>query len=87
MRWQRTLPRQLRAPKPACAAGLGSLAALSDELLLNVFSLLAAPDLCRTKAASKALFCFCSHDDLWRSLTLQARAVAPLCAWRPLHLA
>ena len=52
-------------------AGLGALAKLSDELLLAVLGHLPAQSLLQAAAASKALYCFCSHEDLWRALALQ----------------
>jgi len=67
------------------AAGLGDLAVLSDELLLGVLACVDARGLVLCGRASRALYCFCSHEELWRALTLQARALpfAALAAWRP----
>lgn len=44
---------------------------LSDDLLLTVLSLLPAKVLLSCSATSKALYCFCNHEELWRALTLQ----------------
>lgn len=52
-------------------AGLGMLSKLSDELLLCVLGHLPAQSLLRAAGASRALYCFCSHEELWRALTLQ----------------
>ncbi|CAA6662823.1 unnamed protein product [Spirodela intermedia] len=51
--------------------GLGSLFVLSDELLLDVLSLLPAGDLARLAAVSKSLYVFSTHDPLWRNLVLE----------------
>ncbi len=91
---QRALrPRQVCESAPALggvtaaaspAAGLGDLAALSDELLLGVLACVDARGLVLCGRASRALYCFCSHEELWRALTLQACALpsAALAAWR-----
>lgn len=54
-------------------AGLGSLNVLSDELLLELLSHLGPTDLTRASTASKALYCFCRHDEIWKALLLQVR--------------
>ncbi|GJN04579.1 hypothetical protein PR202_ga22141 [Eleusine coracana subsp. coracana] len=51
-------------------AGLGSLRAIPDDLLLDVLGLLPARDLTALSAASKALYVVASHDPLWRALVL-----------------
>ena len=56
--------------------GLGDLAVLSDELLLDIFAALPAKALAAAGSASRALYCFCAHDDLWRTLALEVRARA-----------
>ena len=58
-------------PWYAFVAGLGTLRLLPDELVMGILSHLAAGDLCRASASSHFLYCFCSHDELWRALTLQ----------------
>jgi hypothetical protein len=52
--------------------GLGSLAPLSDELILAVLGLLSAQDLARACAASRALLAFADggSGDLWRAHVL-----------------
>ena len=52
-------------------AGLGGLASLSDDLLLGVLGQLQPQSLLQCAAASKALYCFCYHEEIWRALTLQ----------------
>ncbi|KAF0895666.1 hypothetical protein E2562_014285 [Oryza meyeriana var. granulata] len=51
-------------------AGLGALRPLPDDVLLDVLCLLAARDLARLSAASRALYVVASHDPLWRALVL-----------------
>ncbi|KAK9846311.1 hypothetical protein WJX81_001351 [Elliptochloris bilobata] len=51
--------------------GLGSLAALSDELLLSVLAQVSARSLVACAGASKALHCFATHEELWRAMALQ----------------
>lgn len=58
--------------KCGCLAGLGRLRVLDDELFMQVLSLLPAETLGRLACVNKALYCFASHEDLWRALTLQA---------------
>ena len=53
--------------------GLGALAVLSDELLLGLLSLLPAQSLGRASLASKSLYCFSNHEELWRVLVLEVR--------------
>ena len=62
---------------------LGRLAALSDELLLSVLYALPAADLQRLGCASKALYVFAHHDELWKALMLEVRprACVLLLAW------
>eukprot|EP00850_Spirogloea_muscicola_P009343 SM000052S17735 [mRNA] locus=s52:437861:440425:+ [translate_table: standard] len=52
------------------AAGLGTLAVLGDEALLDVLALLPAAGLARVAAASRALYVLAHHADLWRQLVL-----------------
>jgi hypothetical protein len=42
--------------------GLGSLAILSDALLLEVLGYLGARDLCQLSRSSRALYAFCDHE-------------------------
>ena len=57
------------------SAGLGSLAALSDELLLEILAALPARMLAVASTVSSAFYCFCAHLDLWRTLSLE------VCRW------
>ena len=52
-------------------AGLGRLSRLSDEAVLNILGFLPAGDLATLAAASKALYCFANHEELWKALTLE----------------
>ncbi len=61
------------------ASGLGGLAVLSDENLLQILDLLSAYDLARQITVSKALLCFASHEPLWKALTLKVPPL-PHCA-------
>lgn len=60
----------------ACVAGLGNLSKLSDDLLLNILHLLPAEALGALALCSKALYCFCSHEDLWKALVLESLTAA-----------
>lgn len=51
--------------------GLGALAMLPDEIIVEIFGLLAPKDLIRLSSSSKALYCFSNHEDLWKALTIQ----------------
>ncbi|KAH7666330.1 Clavaminate synthase-like protein [Dioscorea alata] len=51
--------------------GLGSLRPLPDDLLLDILTLLPAPDLARLAAVSKPFYVFSTHDPLWRNLVLR----------------
>jgi hypothetical protein len=66
--------RALHARK---TAGLGALAALDDALLLSVFDRFTHDDdgaktLAALASTSKACRAFATHEDLWKSLTLNA---------------
>ncbi|BDA49233.1 Bifunctional arginine demethylase and lysyl-hydroxylase JM [Coccomyxa sp. Obi] len=61
----------LNGGKEVRSAGLGRLRILSDELILAVLAQLPANSLVSCSATSKALYCFCNHEELWRALTLQ----------------
>ncbi len=56
------------------SVGLGDLAVLSDELLLDILAALPARALAAAGTTSRALYCFSAHDDLWRTLALEVRA-------------
>lgn len=51
------------------------LSILSDELLLELLSHLGPADLTRAGSASKALYCYCRHDEVWKALVLQVGLV------------
>ena len=51
--------------------GLGSLRPLSDEILLDILSLVGAKDLGRLATVSKAFYVVVHQDSLWRSLVLE----------------
>eukprot|EP00884_Botryococcus_braunii_P021807 jgi/Botrbrau1/830/Bobra.0352s0027.1 len=52
-------------------AGLGLLSKLTDELLLQVFGNLRAIDLSALSQASKSLYCYANHEELWRTLVFE----------------
>ena len=54
--------------------GLGALRSLPDEALMRCLELLPAADLARLSAASRFLWVFCNHDELWKGLCLQVSA-------------
>ena len=56
------------------SAGLGRLAALPDEALMNILEQLSAADLARLATVSKVLWVFCNHDELWKGLCLEVGA-------------
>ena len=66
--------------------GLGSLRDLDDQLLLQILQLVDARTLTLCSAASRALYCFCMHDELWRALTLQASLPIPSHASHPANV-
>ena len=51
--------------------GLGDLHILSDEAILLILESLEPFQLGRIATVSKALYCFASHEDLWKSFVLQ----------------
>jgi hypothetical protein len=61
-------PRTHAAPD---APGLGALAALPDELLLEVAFGLSGADLGRLACTSRAAYCVSHTNDLWKGLVLQ----------------
>lgn len=50
--------------------GLGNISRLSDEILLNILGYCDAKDLGRLSSVSKAFYCFCNHEELWKGLVL-----------------
>ena len=50
--------------------GLGTLARLNDNLLLDVLGSLDASSLARCSTVSRVLHVFCNHEELWKSLVL-----------------
>lgn len=50
--------------------GLGALACLPDEALLNILHELAPADLARLACVSRALWAFANHDELWKGFCL-----------------
>jgi hypothetical protein len=70
-------------------AGLGNLAVLNDELMLELIGHLSGKDLGCLAVASKSLYCFATAEDTWKALVLQVRhettpmhRAAPLCVSR-----
>lgn len=55
----------------ARAAGLGLLAPLPDEALMAILEQLPARDLARLACASRFLWAFCQHDELWKAFCLE----------------
>ena len=56
----------------ARARGLGLLAALEDDPVLGILSMVPATTLCCLAASSRWLYTLAHHDNLWRELTLVA---------------
>lgn len=50
--------------------GLGNLHVLGDGLILELLQLLEARDLAALARTSKALYCFCDAEDIWKGLVL-----------------
>lgn len=53
-------------------AGLGHLAILDDEVLLNILGNLEAVQLSILTTVSKAMMCYANHEPLWKALTIKA---------------
>jgi len=53
--------------------GLGNLHGLSDALLLEICGHLDARTLSLLSCASKACYCFCATEDLWKAHVLEVR--------------
>jgi hypothetical protein len=51
--------------------GLGTISTLSDEAVLNILGFLDAHSLAVLQSVSKALYCFCNHEELWKALVLE----------------
>lgn len=47
---------------------------LDDGLLLQVLELLPPDALGRLAVASRVLYCFANHEDLWKALVIEVRA-------------
>lgn len=75
--------RDCRAP------GLGRLACLSDQQMLDLLNFLPAADLCVLSACSRACYVFGSHDELWRTLVLEEMegAFEPRTTWKDSYIA
>ena len=58
-------------PAVLLCTGLGAMQVLSDELLLGILAHVDAQALARLALASRSLYCFCNHEDVWRALVLQ----------------
>ena len=56
--------------------GLGALARLEDQILLQVLGQLPAEALACLAVSSKSLYCFANHEDLWRHMTLQVKLLS-----------
>lgn len=75
-----TLHNHDRPSQPcAPAAGLGELRVLSDELILHVLNYLPAADLSRMGLGSKALYCFCHNEELWKAFVHEVSAWHAYC--------
>lgn len=66
--------------------GLGAFKDLEDDLILQIMHLVDARTLTQCSAVSKAFYCFCTHEEVWRALTLQA-STAVLASCESLMLA
>eukprot|EP01119_Soliformovum_irregulare_P014151 TRINITY_DN3851_c0_g1_i1.p1 TRINITY_DN3851_c0_g1~~TRINITY_DN3851_c0_g1_i1.p1 ORF type:complete len:345 (+),score=81.72 TRINITY_DN3851_c0_g1_i1:205-1239(+) len=57
--------------KPIRNTGLGNFAWLLDEMILDILSLVEDfRDIVRLSMVSRAMYCFCFLDDIWKELTL-----------------
>ena len=76
----------LEGPSPLRSAGLGTLRVLTDALLLDVLEFLPGDALFLLSAASRALYAFTAHEDLWRTLSLRELQCAEYAGrWRFAH--
>lgn len=48
-------------------AGLGHFQVLGDALMLEVLGYMGPKELARLQVASKAMYCFCNMEDLWKA--------------------
>jgi hypothetical protein len=55
---------------PSLRPGLGILAPLPDQAVLHLLEMLGVRELGLLTCCSKALYVFCHHDEIWRSLVL-----------------
>jgi hypothetical protein len=56
---------------PSIRGGLGALAPLTDQTVLDLLEMLDARQLGLLTICSRVLYVFCHHDDLWRTLVLR----------------
>lgn len=56
---------------PSIRSGLGMLAPLADQAVLDVLEMLGVRELGMLTSCSRALYVFCHHDEVWRSLVLK----------------
>ena len=56
------------------SAHLGNFSMLSDEVLIDILSGVAARDLLTLAQCSRWLYCFVNHDDVWRQKLLSVAA-------------
>ena len=59
------------ASSPNIKVGAGSFVKLPDELLLQLLEYCAAFELLKLGATCKALYAFCSYDELWKALFVE----------------
>ncbi|KDQ19889.1 hypothetical protein BOTBODRAFT_380843 [Botryobasidium botryosum FD-172 SS1] len=78
------------APSSIRMLGLGSLAPLTDTLVIEVLSLVPHVELLLLSACSKAFFAFARHEQLWKNLYLDGSKGVLLSwhgSWRKSYLA
>ena len=56
---------------PSIRAGLGAFSRLADQAVLDLLEMLGAPQLGMLTCCSRALYVYCHHADIWRSLVLK----------------
>ncbi|CAG8640730.1 14944_t:CDS:1, partial [Acaulospora morrowiae] len=52
-------------------SSLGTLARLTDDLILEILGLLSVRDLLAISATSKVCYCFATFDELWKQLVIR----------------
>ena len=58
--------------------------ALSDALMLDLLGLLPAHALANLALVSKSLYCFTTHEDLWKALVVEVGHIPfPPHSWAP----